>query len=107
MGEIKSNKVVASACATDLANAVDALTNGSTATKDSSTTVAGNQDAHDAIDLAKQTAGQVAAAVQSAAANIQSVADEFEAVDQAIRQMNSIPGAMPPPAPGKAPFSNY
>lgn len=81
---IKSDFTGASQKATALKNATNHLVQPTTVTKDTQTTVAGNANAQEAIAAAQETATQIAQAVALAATNLQSVAKEFEAVDQSI-----------------------
>lgn len=77
--------------ATALMTATNTLTQSVSVTKDTQTTVAGNQNAHQAIDLAKNTATGIAQAIVSASNNIKSVAEDFEAMDQQTRSLFTSP----------------
>lgn len=86
MGAIKSDITGASQKATALKKATDKLVKSSSVTTDTQTTVTGNTNALEAIKLAQQTSQQIAQAISSASANIQSVAQNFEALDQKTSQ---------------------
>lgn len=86
-GEINSNKQVAYQYATDIFLAMDLLKDASAVQEDHQTTVAGNENAKEAIKLAKSTATDIANAVGRASNNLKSVANEFEAADATIRQL--------------------
>lgn len=86
---IKSNLGIAQARATALKNATESLNSSSSADKDSQTTVLGNSKAHSAIDSTLNVAKIVSGAVTNASSNINTVAGNFEAVDQAGKTMFS------------------
>lgn len=83
---IKSDLGGAQLKATALKNATDSILQSTSPTNDSQTTVRGNTNAQEAITVAQETAKQIAAAISLASANIQSVAKNFEALDQSISQ---------------------
>lgn len=84
---INSNSAVAQAVATSIASSVSSLNQGTTITKDTQTTVAGNNNAQQAITQLTTFNTSLVQAVTQASNNIRSVAAEFEAVDQRIAQM--------------------
>lgn len=86
-GEVSSNKQVAYQYATDIFLAMDLLKDASAVQEDYQTTVAGNTNAKEAIQLAKNAAADIANAVGLASNNLKSVANEFEAADATIRKM--------------------
>lgn len=85
--DINSNAAVAQAVATSIASSVSSLNQGTTITKDTQTTVAGNSNAQQAITQLTTFNTSLAKAITQASNNIRSVAAEFEAVDQRIAQM--------------------
>ncbi|ALS00063.1 hypothetical protein ATZ33_01280 [Enterococcus silesiacus] len=85
--DINSNSAVAQAVATSIASSVSSLNQGTTITKDTQTTVAGNSNAQQAITQLTTFNTSLVQAVTQASNNIRSVAAEFEAVDQRIAQM--------------------
>jgi len=85
--DINSNAAVAQAIATSIASSVSSLNQGTTITKDTQTTVAGNSNAQQAITQLTTFNTSLVQAITQASNNIRSVAAEFEAVDQRIAQM--------------------
>ncbi|MTD40260.1 TIGR04197 family type VII secretion effector [Erwinia sp. CPCC 100877] len=81
---IQSDFTGASQKATALKGATDKLIQSASITKDTQTTVAGNTNAQEAITTAQETATKIAQAVFQASSNLQSVAKEFEALDQRV-----------------------
>lgn len=81
---IKSDLAGASQKATALRNATDRLIQQSSINNDNRTTVAGNTNAQVAITAAQETATKVAQAVFTASNNLQSVAKDFEVLDQTV-----------------------
>jgi type VII secretion effector (TIGR04197 family) len=81
---IKSDFTGASQKATALKSATDKLIQSASITEDTKTTVAGNTNAQEAIATAQETATQIAQAIFLASSNLQSVAKEFEALDQKV-----------------------
>lgn len=84
MSTIKSDLSGASLKATALKNATDSISQSALPTTDTQTTVLGNSSALNAIEAAQTTAQQIASAVSLASANIQSVAENFEAMDNQV-----------------------
>lgn len=82
MVEIKSDILIAQQLATSLKNGGDGLASVSNASKDEKTKLLGNYSAHHAIDLSQSKAKAISEAIQSACTNIQSVAEQFQAVDE-------------------------
>lgn len=78
---IKSDFTRATQKATALKNATDRLIQQSTITNDTQTTVAGNSNAQEAITTAQETATKTAQAIVIASNNLQSVAEDFQALD--------------------------
>ena len=83
MIEIKSNAETAQELAASLKSSGDALSGVASASKDEQTKLAGNDAAHQAIDIAKTKAEEIAAAIESIGTNLQSVATGFTVVDEA------------------------
>lgn len=83
---IKSDFGGAQEKATALKNATDNILQSTSLTNDTQTTVSGNINAQEAITAAQETAKQIAAAISLASVNIQSVAEDFEVLDQSISQ---------------------
>ncbi|EOL43048.1 type VII secretion effector [Enterococcus phoeniculicola] len=67
--------------ATALKNATDRLIQQTTITNDTQTTVAGNSNEQEAVTTAQETAIKIAQAVVIASNNLQSVAEDFQALD--------------------------
>ncbi|WP_088825237.1 MULTISPECIES: TIGR04197 family type VII secretion effector [Listeria] len=83
---IQTDGNVAKEKATALKNATDNLVQTLTIEQDNQTTVSGNSDAHEATKKAQDTAKQIAEAIMKASSDIQSVSQEFEALDAQIIQ---------------------
>lgn len=81
---IKSDLAGASQKATTLRSATDRLMQQSSINNDTQTTVVGNDNAQEAITAAQETATKIAQAVFTASNNLQSVAKDFEALDQTV-----------------------
>ncbi|MBP1042273.1 TIGR04197 family type VII secretion effector [Vagococcus sp. BWB3-3] len=86
MSTIKSDLGDASLKATALKNATDSISQLPSVETDTQTTVMGNVSAQQAIQSAQNTAQQIADAVSLASANIRSVAEQFEAMDNQVEQ---------------------
>ncbi|MGX7420054.1 TIGR04197 family type VII secretion effector [Carnobacterium gallinarum] len=86
MEKIKSDLTEASQKATGLKNTTDNLKQISTIETDWQTTIVGNQEAQEKIQLAQETAKQIASAIMLGSMNLQSVAKDFEALDQLVSQ---------------------
>lgn len=86
MSTIKSDLGDASLKATALKNATDSISQLPSVETDMQTTVMGNVSAQQAIRSAQNTAQQIADAVSLASANIRSVAEQFEAMDNQVEQ---------------------
>lgn len=97
--QIISDPVQAQARATALSSATSAITSVGDTSRDDSTTVGGNNTAHEKIALEKTVAEDICQQIEAAAQNIQSICSEFEAADNAIKnQMNQqIGGGLPLP----------
>lgn len=89
MNRIKSDSVVAKQIATAIAFSLDGTTNGKAILTDTQTTVAGNTNAQEAIQSMLQAKNRIVQAIGQSSKNLQSVANEFEAADQATRQLMS------------------
>ncbi|WP_088840419.1 TIGR04197 family type VII secretion effector [Listeria sp. ILCC797] len=83
---IQTDGNVAKEKATALKNATDNLVQTLTIEQDNQTTVSGNSDAHEATKKAQDTAKKIAEAIMKASSDIQSVSQEFEALDAQIIQ---------------------
>ncbi|EUJ26943.1 hypothetical protein MFLO_13765 [Listeria floridensis FSL S10-1187] len=81
MTKITSDLGQASEKATALQQAVSSLPTTVTVAKDEQTTVAGNTRAHEAIQAEMDATIQIAEALTTASANLQSVAQAFAAKD--------------------------
>lgn len=81
---IQSDLAGASQKATALKSATDRLIQQSSINNDTQTTVVGNDNAHEAITTAQETATKIAQAVFAASSNLQSVAKDFEVLDQTV-----------------------
>lgn len=68
--------------ATEIKSAVSVLSSTSTINNDSRTTVAGNANAQEVIERVQGTTQKIMEAINSASSNLQSVAEEFAAVDK-------------------------
>ncbi|KMN42953.1 TIGR04197 family type VII secretion effector [Bacillus paramycoides] len=88
MSDIKSDLSGAQQKATALKSATDIMIQSSLISNetDTQTTVAGNANAQEVIQIAQETAKQIALAISTAANNIHSVAENFEAMDQSASQ---------------------
>ncbi|MGX7417425.1 TIGR04197 family type VII secretion effector [Carnobacterium gallinarum] len=86
MEQLKSDLGGASQKATALKNATNTLIQPVVITEDTQTTVTGNTNGQVAIKSAQDKAKQIANAVVKASSNIQSIAKEFEALDEQIGQ---------------------
>jgi type VII secretion effector (TIGR04197 family) len=89
MATIKSNSAVAQAAATSIASALSSLNQGTMITNDTQTTVAGNNNAQQAITQLTTFNTSLVQAITQASNNIRSIAAEFEAVDQKIAQIGA------------------
>lgn len=93
---LQSNKEQAILSSTSLKNASNKLKQDINVTKDNQTTVAGNTNAHQSIEASKQTAEKTSMLIQTMSNNIQSVAEEFQAMDSALgaelSKINTIRG---------------
>lgn len=91
LSKMQSDLSGASQKATELQQAVNLLSNASTITLDTQTTVSGNSNAQDIIQKSQSTAQQITEAITTASNNIKSVATEFEAVDQKGSNLFDLP----------------
>lgn len=89
---IQSDMGTASQKATALKDATDQLIQQSSVSTDNQTTVAGNAKAQEAITKAQQTATKIAQAIHTASGNIQSVAKDFEAMDNELSRSFDLGG---------------
>ena len=99
MEVVKSDSAVAGKIATAIANSLDGVDGGAILT-DTQTTVAGNTNAQEAIQSMLNGQNKIIQAIGKASSNLQSVASEFEAADQATRQLMSAI-SIPSPTGGK------
>lgn len=84
MAQIQSSRSVAQGHATAFTQYSQALSDVAKAAEDEMTTVAGNTNARNLIRLSEQAADQVAQSVLDMVANVHSVVNEFEALDQSV-----------------------
>jgi type VII secretion effector (TIGR04197 family) len=91
MAYIKSNTGTASLIATSIARSLDGLSTGGIITSDTQTTISGNTTAAEAIQAMSDTTNSVLQAVGQASTNLQSIAADFEAMDQATRAIFTSP----------------
>ncbi len=84
--KISSDLGTAQQKATAIAHALEVISGIGTPEIDTQTTVQGNSHAQDAIQVAIDAGTQISEAVQLAVNNLQSVAKNFEAVDQTIKE---------------------
>lgn len=87
MPKITSNSAVAKQIATAIAHSLDSTTHGNAILSDTQTTIAGNTHAQEAIQLMSHAQRKIGQAIGRASTNLQSVANEFEAADQATKQL--------------------
>ena len=83
MKEIKSDILIAQQLGAALKTGAEALISIADVYKDEQTKLLGNDSAHHAIELSQSKAKDISVAIQSVCTNIQSVAEEFQAVDEA------------------------
>lgn len=86
MGVIQINSNQASSLATELSNAIQAFSHSRSISKASATTVPGNQKASRTIDQSKSLLTSFLGSLQRDSQNIQSVATDFEALDQKLEK---------------------
>jgi type VII secretion effector (TIGR04197 family) len=91
MANIKSNTSTASLIATSIARSLDGLSTGGVITTDTQTTISGNTTAAEAIQAMSDATNSVLQAVGQASTNLQSIAADFEALDQATRAIFTSP----------------
>ncbi|MBI5972098.1 TIGR04197 family type VII secretion effector [Staphylococcus caledonicus] len=84
MGQIKSDSTKTNNIFSNLHNAISECENISEPSKDESTTIKGNTDAHYAIENLREMNKSVAQVIEMASKNIQNVGQEFEHTDQSI-----------------------
>jgi len=84
---IESDAKVAQTVATGISSAGATLLTATLASKDTTTTLTGNTNAHQAIDLDSDTAQKIASAVNSFVNLIQSTASAFETIDKKLSQL--------------------
>lgn len=83
MKQIKSDILIAQQLGTALKTGAEALISIADAYKDEQTKLLGNDSAHHAIALSQNKAKDISAAIQSVCVNIQTVAERFQAIDEA------------------------
>ena len=81
---LQSSREEASGAATQLMGASNGLNDAGIVTKDTETTVAGNKNARSSADTAITNGQKVQQVIQNMCKNINSVAAEFEAMDNAL-----------------------
>jgi type VII secretion effector (TIGR04197 family) len=91
MANIKSNTGTANLIATSIARSLDGLSTGGVITSDTQTTISGNTTAAEAIQAMSDATNSVLQAVGQASINLQSIAADFEAMDQATRAIFTSP----------------
>ena len=84
MNILQSSKEQAASSATSLKTASNNISQEITVTKDTQTTVAGNTNAQNSIEVSNQTASKMSKVIQSMSNNIHSVAVEFQAMDNTL-----------------------
>lgn len=84
MGEIKSDSSKTNQIFSTLQNAIEQCESVSKPSKDNSTTVKGNTNAHNAMDDLIKMNKSVAEVIEKASKNIQNVGDSFEQMDHSI-----------------------
>ena len=84
MNILQSSKEQAASSVTSLKTASNNISQEITVTKDTQTTVAGNTNAQNSIEVSNQTASKMSKVIQSMSNNIHSVAVEFQAMDNTL-----------------------
>ena len=84
MNILQSSKEQAASSATSLKTASNNISQEITVTKDTQTTVAGNTNAQNSIEVSNQTASKMSKVIQSMSNNIHSVTVEFQAMDNTL-----------------------
>ncbi|PHK48727.1 TIGR04197 family type VII secretion effector [Staphylococcus edaphicus] len=84
MSKIKSDSEKTSSIYLTFQSAVNECENISKPSKDESTTVSGNKNAHSAIDELLSINKSIASVIETASKKIQNVGTEFEHTDQSI-----------------------
>ena len=84
MNILQSSKEQATSSATSLKTASNNISQEITVIKDTQTTVAGNTNAQNSIEVSNQTASKMSKVIQSMSNNIHSVAVEFQAMDNTL-----------------------
>ena len=91
MSILQSSKEQAASSATSLKTASNNISQEITVTKDTQTTVAGNTNAQNSIEVSKQTPSKMSKVIQGMSNNIHSVAEEFQAMDNTLgTQLESV-----------------
>ena len=84
MNILQSSKEQAASSVTSLKTASNNISQEITVTKDTQTTVAGNTNVQNSIEVSNQTASKMSKVIQSMSNNIHSVAVEFQAMDNTL-----------------------
>lgn len=84
MGKIKSDSSQTNQIFSSLKSAIEQCESVSEPSKDNSTTVKGNTNAHNAMDDLIKMNQSVAEVIEKASKNIQNVGESFEQIDQSI-----------------------
>ena len=84
MNILQSSKKQAVSSRISLKNVINNISQEITVTKDTKTTVAGNTNAQNSIEVSNQTASKMSKVIQSMSNNIHSVAVEFQAMDNTL-----------------------
>ena len=87
MDGIKSNSSTARQIATGIASSLDDINGGGTVITDTQTTVGGNTNAQEAIQSLFSIQNTIVQSIGQASNNLQSIANEFESADFAVRQI--------------------
>ncbi|MBP1046683.1 TIGR04197 family type VII secretion effector [Enterococcus sp. BWM-S5] len=81
---VRSNEEVAKQYATEIASALDLLSDCSDPELDSKTTVSGNDNAHQSFEKEKATIEAICSVISTDSKNFHSIAKEFKAMDERI-----------------------
>lgn len=86
MTTIRSDKETVQTYASQLVTACQILSDVGNASQDTQTELQGNTKAHDLMEESKSLLAQIVSSVETASQNLHSVANDFEAVDQAAAE---------------------
>ncbi|WP_321388119.1 TIGR04197 family type VII secretion effector [uncultured Enterococcus sp.] len=85
MGEIKHNNYSAKTVATQIFSVLDDLNASVVVERDENSTISGNVKAQEAINSVENAVSDTSLAIENLTNNLQSVANEFEAMDRKLR----------------------